>query len=65
MPWTMRSAQSKTRKATSPVAQRQWAHVANKVLKSTGDDGRAIMAANAVVARRRSGKKSTKKGTTK
>ena len=53
MPWTPKDASRKTKKAKSPTAKRQWAHVADKVLAKTGDEGRAIREANAVVKRRR------------
>lgn len=53
MPWSPRDASSKTKKAKSPTAKRQWAHVADSVLRKTGDEGRAIREANAVVKRRR------------
>ena len=53
MPWT--SSDAKTLKAKSPKAKRQWAHVANSVLARTGNDARAIRAANAAVARRTHG----------
>ncbi len=53
MPWTAKDASRKTKKAKSPTAKRQWAHVADKVLAKTGDEGRAIREANAVVKRRR------------
>lgn len=53
MPWTARSAHSHTHKAKSKTAKRQWSKVANSVLKRTHDEGRAIRAANAAVARRR------------
>ncbi len=53
MPWTPADAHKKTHKANSPKARRQWAHVADKVLEKTGDEGRAIREANAVVARRK------------
>jgi hypothetical protein len=58
MPWKPSDAAGKTKKAKSPKAKRQWAHVADSVLAKTGDEGRAIREANAVVKRRR--KKSTK-----
>jgi len=45
-------SRSKTKKAKSPKAKRQWSKVANKVLAETGDDARAIRSANAAVARR-------------
>lgn len=53
MPWTPKDASSKTKKAKSPKAKRQWAHVADKVLSKTGDEGRAIREANAVVKKRK------------
>jgi hypothetical protein len=52
MPWSPSDAQAKTKKADNPTAQRQWAEVANGVLAKTGDEGRAVREANAVVARR-------------
>jgi hypothetical protein len=54
MPWTAKDAYRHTKKASTPDAQRQWAHVANSELKSHGDEARAIRAANAVVAGRKS-----------
>lgn len=51
MPWNAADAPAKTRKANTASKARQWAHVANGVLAKTGDDGRAIRSANAVVAR--------------
>ena len=53
MPWTSRSAGKHTKKAKSATAKRQWSHVANSVLAKTGNEGRAIREANAVVKRRR------------
>jgi len=52
MPWTARDAYRKTHKASSPVAQRQWSHVADAILAKTGNEGQAIREANGVVARR-------------
>lgn len=57
MPWTPRDATSKTKKAKSPTAKRQWAHVADSVLAKTGDEGRAVREANAVVKRRKAKRK--------
>ena len=57
MPWTPSDAKKKTRKANSPKKQRQWSDVANSVLSSTSDEGRAIREANAVVGRRRKNSK--------
>jgi uncharacterized protein YdaT len=51
MPWTPDDAPSHTKKAASAKAKRLWAEVANKILAETGDEGRAIREANAVIAR--------------
>jgi hypothetical protein len=51
MPWTPEDASSHTKKATTQTAKRQWAEIANHVLERTGDEGRAIREANAVIAR--------------
>lgn len=56
MPWMMRDAVDKTKKASSPAAKRQWKTVANKVLAESGDDGKAIRIANAAVAKRKKAK---------
>lgn len=53
MPWTPRDAKDKTKKARTPKARRQWRDVANTVLQKTGDEGRAVREANAVVKRGR------------
>lgn len=52
MPWTADDAQRHTHKATTSELQELWAKVANDALERTGDEGRAIREANAVVARR-------------
>lgn len=50
MPWTRNSEAAKhTHKAKSPKSKRQWRHVANSVLERTGDEGRAVRSANAVI----------------
>ena len=49
MPWTSKDAHGHTHKAKSPVRQRQWEHVANGVLKRTGDEGLAVREANGVI----------------
>ena len=49
MPWSPSDAKAKTGRANTPTKQRQWAEVANSVLKRTGDEGRAVREANAVV----------------
>ena len=52
MPWKASDVSGKTKKAKSAKSKRQWAHVANGVLKKTGNEGRAIREANAVAAKR-------------
>lgn len=49
MPWKPRDAHRHTHKAKSSVRKRQFAEVANSVLKRTGDEGRAVAAGNAAV----------------
>lgn len=51
MPWTPKDASRHDKKAKSPKDQRQWSDVANSVLKSTGDEGRAVREANGVIMR--------------
>jgi hypothetical protein len=51
MPWTSNEAERHTHKATTPALKELWAKVANESLERTGDEGRAIREANAVVAR--------------
>ena len=51
MPWMPDDATSHTKKATNEKAKRRWAEIANQVLEQTGDEGRAIREANAVIAR--------------
>jgi hypothetical protein len=53
MPWAAIDAAKKTHKANTSVKKRQWRDVANGVLKKTGNEGRAIREANAVVGRRK------------
>ncbi len=53
MPWSPKDATRFTKKAASPKAKRQFSKVANKVLATTGNEGRAIRAANAAVAKRK------------
>lgn len=52
MPWTPDDAERHTHKADTRELQELWAKVANETLERTGDEGRAIREANAVVARR-------------
>jgi hypothetical protein len=50
MPWGPGDAARHTKKAAGhPRAQRAFAHAANSVLESTGDEGRAVRAGNAAV----------------
>lgn len=57
MPWSPKDASKKTHKADTPSKKRQWSHVADNVLSKTGDEGRAIREANAVVAKNKGKKK--------
>lgn len=50
MPWDQSDAYGHTHKATTPKAKRAFAHAANSVLDSTGDEGRAVRAGNAAAA---------------
>ena len=59
MPWIPEDAASHTHKATTIELQELWAKVAGERLESTGDQGRAIREANAVVARQASAKRSS------
>jgi len=52
MPWSSEDAERHTRKATTRALRELWAKVANECLERTGDEGRAMREANAVVARR-------------
>ena len=51
MPWTANETERHTHKATTPALKELWAKVANESLERSGDEGRAIREANAVVAR--------------
>ena len=51
MPW-IRMTPKGTHKATAQALKELWAKFANESLERTGDEGRAIRQANAVVARR-------------
>jgi hypothetical protein len=51
MPWTSDDAERHTHKATTPQLKELWVKVANESLERTGDEGRAIREANAVIAR--------------
>jgi len=51
MPWTPNDAVKHTHKATTTALKELWARVANESLERTGDEGRAVREANAVIAR--------------
>ena len=51
MPWTTNDAERHSHKATTTTLKELWAKVANEILERTGNEGRAIREANAVVAR--------------
>ncbi len=53
MPWRSKDVPTKTSKAKSAVAKKQWTSTANAVLAKSGDDGKAIRIANAAVKKRR------------
>ena len=52
MPWTERDVGRHNKSVKGSKGKRQWADVANAVLKRTGNEGRAIREANAVAKRR-------------
>lgn len=59
MPWKPQDAKRHTKKIRGRKKARQWSHVANSMLKRTGDEGAAIRAANAVAKRsKKRGRKS-------
>lgn len=49
MPWDAKDALRHTHHAKSKKAKHKWSVVANAVLRSTGDEGRAVRVANAAV----------------
>jgi hypothetical protein len=52
MPWSPSDGPARhTKKANTPKKRRQWSKVANEVRDRTGDEGRAVRAANAAVAK--------------
>jgi hypothetical protein len=59
MPWKMSDAALNTKKANTPAKKKQFASVANAVLKKTGDDVKALKIAKAAVKKHPS-KKSPK-----
>lgn len=61
MPWNPSDSKAKTKNANTPAKQKQWAEVANSELNTTGDEARAIRAANAVVRDHPAGVRNPKK----
>jgi hypothetical protein len=55
MPWTPNDAERHTHKAATPTLKELLARIANESLERSGDGGRAIREANAVVARQAGG----------
>lgn len=51
MPWKPSDAPKKNKKVNTPAEKKQWAAVANKVLKSSKDEGKAVRIANASIAK--------------
>jgi hypothetical protein len=51
VPWRLSDVPGKTKKATTPKLKRMWLDVANGELAKHGDEKRAIMAANGVIAK--------------
>jgi hypothetical protein len=49
MPWAPDDAERHTHTATTWALKELWASVANECIERTGDEGRAIREANAVV----------------
>jgi len=62
MPWQPSDAPLHTHKADTPHLCRLWCEVANNVLAETGNEGRAVRAANAAVlkARKHAGEAETR-----
>lgn len=51
MPWKPSDALRHNSKADTPEKRMLWSATANRILRQTGDEGRAIAEANAVMAR--------------
>src|SRR6185312_5238825 len=52
MPWSPSDAARHTSHADTPEKRKAWAHIANGILKKTGDEGEAVRIANAYVHRK-------------
>jgi uncharacterized protein YdaT len=57
VPWKPKDALKHTKKATSGILQRQFADVANSMLKAGKSEASAIKGANSVVAKHKAKKK--------
>jgi hypothetical protein len=55
VPWKPGDAKRHTKAASTPAKRDQWSATANSVLRQTGDEARAIRAANAAVKPRKRG----------
>lgn len=53
MPWDPSDAAGFDKGASTPKKKRQWAHIANSVLRRTGSESRAIRAASSTVGPRK------------
>lgn len=61
MPWKAKDATRFTKKASTGILKRQFADVANSMLKSGKSEASAIKGANAVVGRSAAGRNKAKK----
>jgi len=52
MPWTSADAWRHTKLATTEARRDLWASTANRILETTGDEGKAVRIANSAVAKR-------------
>lgn len=57
--WQTSDVSAKTKNANTPVAKRQWVHIANQLLASGKPESQAIREANAVVSRRKDSQRRT------
>lgn len=53
MPWKPKDAKAKTKKASTPKKQAQWAAIANRLLAEGASEGSAIRQANGVIGRKK------------
>lgn len=55
MPWSPSQAPEHTKQASTPPLKTLWSRVANRILRDTGDEGRALAGAAAAVKREKAG----------